>query len=50
MNSRMSEALWYPADDDVLAIHESIVAEYSKTEPKRIAGSPWFSIVKYSYE
>jgi death-on-curing protein len=29
----MSEALWYPSVDDVLAIHEDIVAEYPKTEP-----------------
>ena len=28
----MSEALWYPSVDDVLAIHEDIVAEYPKTE------------------
>lgn len=29
----MSEALWYPSVDDVLAIHENIVAEYPTTEP-----------------
>ena len=28
----MSEALWYPSVDDVLAIHENIVEEYPKTE------------------
>ncbi len=33
VNPRMSDALWYPAVDDVLAIHENIVAEYPKTEP-----------------
>lgn len=33
VDSPMSGALWYPTVDDVLAIHEDIVAEYSKTEP-----------------
>ena len=28
----MSEALWYPSVDDVLAIHEAIVTEYPTTE------------------
>ncbi|MDX1746539.1 MAG: type II toxin-antitoxin system death-on-curing family toxin [Halobacteriales archaeon] len=28
----MSEALWYPSVDDVLAIHEAILAEYPETE------------------
>lgn len=29
----MSEALWYPSVEDVLANHEHIVAEYRNTEP-----------------
>ena len=32
VDSQMSEALWYPSVEDVLAIHETIVAEYPKTE------------------
>jgi death-on-curing protein len=33
VESRMSEALWYPTVDDVLAIHDAIAAEYPNTEP-----------------
>ena len=41
----MSEALWYPAVDDVIAIHENIVAEYPKTEPGvRAQGAIEFTI------
>lgn len=41
----MSEALWYPSVDDVLAIHENIVAEYPKTEPGvRARGAIEFTI------
>lgn len=29
----MREALWYPSVNDVLAIHDAIVAEYPNTEP-----------------
>ena len=32
VDSAMSEALWYPSVEDVLAIHEAIVEEYPKTE------------------
>lgn len=45
VNSRMSEALWYPSVADVLAIHENIVEEYPNTEPGvRNRGSIDFAI------